>query len=256
MTTERHLGDRAKKSGVWYNTPMGDQDGKNNLASILETLRKNSNIKDVLHMARYGINPDKALGVKIPVLRALAKKINKDHPLALSLWDSEIHEARILASMIADKQQATVHLAECWIGDFNSWDLCDQCVMNLFEELPFAYEKAVEWADREDLWFRRAGFVLMARLAVSDKKAADHQFYPFFKVIFSHSSDDRNLVKKAVNWALRQIGKRNSALNKACIQLGFKIKSRPSKSARWIASDALRELKSEAIQRRLNKRIY
>ena len=234
---------------------MNNHKSKISLDDILKKLRKNANKKDIPHMAKYGINPEKALGVKIPVLRSLAKEIKKDHPLALALWDTEFHEARILASMIADKELTTAKLAYSWIEEFNSWDLCDQCIMNLFEDLPSAFEKAAEWAEMEDLWFRRAGFVMMARLAVSDKKAADKSFYPFFRLIEEKSTDERNFVKKAVNWALRQIGKRNITLNKRCIKLGLKIKEFDAKSARWIALDALRELNSKAVQNRLQVKL-
>ncbi len=140
---------------------------------------------------------------------------------------------------------------ESWVADFNSWDLCDQCIMNLFEDLPYAWEKAVEWSQRERTFEKRAGFVMMARLAVSDKKADDKLFEPFFPIIVKESIDERNMVKKAVNWALRQIGKRSMYLNKKAVAVGKKIIEIDDKVARWIAKDALRELTGEAVQKRL-----
>lgn len=223
-------------------------------SEIIVKLRSLSNPKNVAGMAGFGINPEKALGITIPVLRVQAKEIGKDHELALELWTSEFHEARILASMIDDKKKVTGEQMEGWVRDFNSWDLCDQCVMNLFAYTPFAWTKAVEWCGRDEEFVKRAGFVMMARLAVSDKKAADERFELFFPIIIRESSDSRNFVKKAVNWALRQIGKRNPALNKRAIETGRAIETIDSKAARWIAKDALDELNSEAVIERLQSR--
>lgn len=202
-------------------------------------------------MARFGINPDKALGITVPELRAIAKENKRNHDLAQELWASDLHEARILASMVDDFRVVTETQVESWVADFNSWDLCDQCIMNLFEDLPYAWEKAVEWSQRERTFEKRAGFVMMARLAVSDKKADDKLFEPFFPIIVKESIDERNMVKKAVNWALRQIGKRSMYLNKKAVAVGKKIIEIDDKAARWIAKDALRELTGEAVQKRL-----
>ena len=218
---------------------------------IIKRLKSLSNPEAIEGMARYGINPDKNLGVSIPDLRQIAREIGKNHELADKLWATGIHEARILAGMIDQTGEVTEEQMEQWVGDFDSWDVCDEVCMNLFEKLPFAYEKAVHWSSREEEFVKRAGFVLMARLAVSDKKAADEKFINFLPYIKRESTDSRNYVKKAVNWALRQIGKRNINLNKLAISAGEEIYSIDSKSARWIASDALRELKNEKIQKRL-----
>src|SRR5688572_6384116 len=168
-------------------------------------------------MARFGINPDRALGVRIPDLRWLAKQVGTDHPLALGLWKTGIHEARILASMIDDPGAVTERQMESWVGDFDSWDLCDQCCGNLFDRTPFAFDKAVEWAGREEEFVKRAGFALMAWAAVHEKGADNRAFLEFLPVIEREAHDDRVLVKKAVNWALRQIGKRNPRLNRAAV---------------------------------------
>jgi 3-methyladenine DNA glycosylase AlkD len=221
------------------------------LDQILEQLKTLSNPEAVEGMARFGINPTNTFGVSIPDLRSMAKKIGKNHQLAQQLWDSGFHEARILASMVDNPKEVTVTQMERWVKDFDSWDICDQCIMNLFEKTVYATHKAVEWSSRTEEFVKRSGFVLMARLAVSDKKATDTSFAVFLPFIVQESTDERNYVKKAVNWALRQIGKRNLALNKQAIQTAEKIRELDSKSARWIASDALRELTSEAVQKSL-----
>ncbi len=218
---------------------------------IIDELRSLHNPKNVEGMARFGIRSEKALGITIPKLRQIAKTNRRDHELALELWASEFHEARILASMVDDYKEVTEDQAESWLADFNSWDLCDQCIMNLFEDLPFAWDKAVEWSSRAQTFEKRAGFVMMARLAVSDKKADDKKFDPFLPIIIRESTDDRNMVKKAVNWALRQIGKRSIYCNKKAIETGKTIAKINNKAAKWIAADALRELTSEAVRRRL-----
>jgi 3-methyladenine DNA glycosylase AlkD len=223
-----------------------------NEIEIIEKLKSLSNPKAVEGMARYGINPNNTFGVSIPNLRQMAKETGKSHNLAQQLWKSGIHEARILASMIDDPKLVNGAQLEDWVGDFDSWDVCDQCCSNLFEDTGLAYGKAVEWSSRPEEFTKRAGFVLMARLAFSDKKASDDKLEVFFPMIQREASDERNYVKKAVNWALRQIGKRNKILNNKAINVAKMIQSMDSKSARWIASDALRELASVAVQKRLH----
>jgi 3-methyladenine DNA glycosylase AlkD len=222
------------------------------LNEVIAKLKSMGNTKAAAGMARYGIKADRALGVSIPKLQDLAKKIGKSHKLAEDLWSSAIHEARILACMIEDPQQITEAQMERWVDDFDSWDLCDQCCNRLFRKSKFARQKALTWACRPDEFVKRAGFVLMAVLAVHDKKAADKHFDPFFKRIKAEAIDERNFVKKAVNWALRQIGKRNISLNKKAVAVAEEIQQLESKTARWVASDALRELRSENVQKRLS----
>ncbi len=221
---------------------------------VINKLKDLSQNKSTEQMARFGITPKKAYGVKIPDLRTFAKKIGKDHQLAARLWESDIRETRILACMIDDPNTVTEEQMEQWVMDFDYWELCDQCCMNLFEKMPIAYMKAVEWSFRDGEFVKRAGFALMARLAVSDKKAEDAKFEKFFPHIIRESVDERNYVKKAVNWALRQIGKRNIPLNEKALEVSNKIHKIDSKSAKWIASDALRELESEAVQKRLRNK--
>lgn len=229
--------------------------------TIIKELKSLSNPENVAGMARFGITADKTFGITMPVLRNMGKEIKRDtdtakdpavrHKLALELWESGYHEARILASIVDDYKQVDEAQMEKWVKDFDSWDVCDQCIMNLFEDMgELAWRKAVEWSEREREFEKRAGFVLMARLAVSDKKAADEQFLHFFPIIIREATDNRNFVKKAVNWALRQIGKRNRSLNKKTIEVARQIQSIDNKAAKWIANDALRELTSDPVQKR------
>lgn len=219
---------------------------------MLARLESMSDPKAVQGMARFGITPETALGVSIPALRKIAKEAGKDHSLALDLWASGIHEARILAGMVDDPAEVTEGQMDDWAAGFDSWDVCDQVCMNLFWLTPFARDKCFEWSGHDEEFVKRAGFALMARIAWSDKKATDAEIEQFLPVIRREATDERNYVKKAVNWALRQIGKRNQALNRSAIETARALKETDSKSARWIASDALRELEGDAVQGRLS----
>jgi 3-methyladenine DNA glycosylase AlkD len=224
------------------------------IKEVLAKLEDLGDPKSVEGMARFGITAKCIYGVSIPELRKMAKEIGKDQKLAQRLWNHESRETRILAAMVGEPEKVSEKQMNMWVDGFDSWEVCDQAIMNLFEKTTYAYTKAFEWHKRDEEFVRRAGFVLMARLAVSDKKAGDEQFTQFFPCIKEKSSDDRNYVKKAVNWALRQIGKRNLDLNAKAVKLGEEIGLLDSKSARWIAADALRELKSEAVLERLKHR--
>ena len=221
--------------------------------AILCRLRSLSNQENVAGMARFGINPKNTYGISIPDLRKIAKEVGINHELALRLWKSGIHEARILASMIDDPKKVTSVQMERWVRNFDSWDVCDQCCSNLFDKTPIASTKALEWSSRKEEFVKRAAFALMAALAAHDKTTDDAQFMAFLRVISVQSDDERNFVKKAVNWALRQIGKRSIGLNKAAIATAKKILQRQSKAARWIAADALRELTSLSVQKRSSR---
>lgn len=208
---------------------------------MLTRLKSLANQRNVEGMARFGINPEGTLGVSVKDLRKLARG-QRDHELALGLWASEIHEARILAALVDDPTRVTEEQMEAWAADFDSWDVCDQVCLNLFDKTPFAAAKAVDWAARPEEFVKRAGFALMAGLAWHDKAAPDSLFLSFLPVIRREANDRRNYVRKAVNWALRQIGKRNPALRAAAVTAAEEIRQIDSPSARWIASDALREL--------------
>ncbi len=223
-------------------------------SEVIDYLKSVANPESVKGMARYGINPEAAYGVSIPTLRTIAKKAGKDHALAEQLWSSGIHEARILASMVDDHRQVTAEQMDKWARDFNSWDMCDQCCNNLFRKVKFARDKALAWSSFEEEFVKRAGFVLMACLAVHDKRAGNDEFLAYLPLIRDASQDSRNFVKKAVNWALRQIGKRNADLNRAAIETANEIGRLNSSSAKWIAADAIRELESQAVQQRLQNK--
>lgn len=218
---------------------------------IIKKLKSLSSSRNIAGMARFGISAKNTLGVPVPELRRMAKEIGKDHKLALKLWDSGIHEARILASMIDVSKEVSEKQMEKWVKGFDSWDVCDQTCMNLFVFAPGAYKKCFEWNKRKEEFVKRTSFALMACFAVKDKKMKDTEFIRFFPIIKKAANDERNFVRKAVNWALRQIGKRNLRLNKEAIRVAREIKRMDSKSAKWIANDALRELQGEAVQRRL-----
>ena len=209
---------------------------------ILKQLKAQSNARNIAGMARFGINPHNTYGISIPTLRRIARQSGKDHRLALDLWKSGIHEARILAALVDVPDQVTAAQMERWVKDFDSWDVCDQVCSNLFDKTPFAYRQAMAWSRREEEFVRRAGFALMAALAWHDKSGSDAAFRKFLPAIKRGATDERNFVKKAVNWALRQIGKRNRALNRAAVATAREIQRIDSPAARWIAADALREL--------------
>ena len=213
-----------------------------------------ANPENVAGMARYGISPVGTLGVSMPVLRKLAKKIGRDHVLAEALWITGVHEARILAALIDDPKLVDGEQMERWVLDVDSWDVCDQLCSNLLSRTGLAYEKAVIWSGRPETFVKRAGFVLIACLAVHDKNADDAVFETFLFLIVRESGDDRNFVKKAVNWALRQIGKRSEALNRLSVETARKIGDIDAKSARWIAAGALRELTDEKSWYRWHKK--
>jgi 3-methyladenine DNA glycosylase AlkD len=225
------------------------------LKEIIKKLKEKSNPKAAESMARYGISPKNTLGVQIPILRQTARETGKTHMLAQQLWETGIHEARILAGMIDEPEKVTELQMEQWAGETDSWDICDQLCSNLLDKTPYARKKALEWSTRKEEFVKRAGFTMMACLSVHEKKMTDKEFEPFLKAVKKQADDKRNYVKKAVNWALRQIGKRNKNLNKKAIQTAIEIQKMPSKSASWIASDALRELKSEKVQERIKNRI-
>jgi len=218
---------------------------------VVDRLRSIGDPKAVEGMARFGILSGNSFGVSVPKLRALAREIGRDHQLALGLWETGLHDARQIAAMIDDPREVTVAQMEEWVRDFDSWDIVDGCCGTLFDKTMFAVAKAREWCKREAEYEKRAGFVLMAELAVHDKNAKNQVFLDFLPLIIDGASDKRNFVKKAVSWALRQIGKRNLRLNKAAVSTALKIQKIESGAAKWVASDALRELRRPQVQKRL-----
>ncbi len=221
---------------------------------VLERLRTLADPTRLAGMARYGIGTDSAYGVTVADLRGVARELGRDHGLAAALWHSGVHEARILASLVDDAALVDDEQFERWAADFASWDLCDQVCQNLFRYAPPAWTKAVEWTRRPELFVKRAGFCLMAGLAVADKQADDDPFAALLEPLAAGADDDRPLVRKGASWALRAIGKRSLPLNARAVETALRLQSADGRGARWVGADALRELRSEAVQRRLGAR--
>ena len=225
---------------------------------VIAGLKELRNPENVAGMERYAIVTAKSFGVPTPALKQFAKEVKKRatdrHMLAQELWETGIYDARAVGFLIDDPKLVTKKQMEAWAKDFDNWATVDGTCCYLFCRTPFAYEKAVEWAGKKPEFIKRAGFAMMAYLAVHDKRAPDEKLAGFLPLIEKHSDDDRNFVKKAVNWALRQIGKRSLSLNKLSIEAAERIKLQGTKPARWIATDALRELKSENVAQRLKKK--
>lgn len=220
----------------------------------LAELKAKGSKRNIEGMARYGIRPRLAYGVPAPAVRALARSLGRSHALALELRSTGVFEARTLAALVEEPQSLEAADVEKWVREFESWADCDSTCLALFWKAPFAFEKARAWAKRKPELQRRAAFSMMAALTVHAKEAPDGEFLRFLPLIEAAATDERNLVRKAVNWALRQVGKRNMALNRQAVRTAKRIGKLPSPSARWIARDALRELESPAVQARLLKR--
>lgn len=209
---------------------------------IIAQLKNKSSQRNIAGMAKFGITTKKAFGVSVSELRKMAKEIGKNHQLALKLWDTGYHEAKILASLIDQVEEVDEKQMDKWVGDFDSWDICDTVCGSLFDKTSFAYKKALKYTFDKREFVKRAGFVIFTWLVVHDKKTGDKIFADFLDIIEREAKDERNFVKKAVNWSLRQIGKRNGNLRKLAIKKAKQIEKQESQSARWIAKDALREL--------------
>lgn len=214
----------------------------NRLAQALDLLQREARPAELAGMARFGINPAQRMGLSVPAMRRIAKTLGHDHALALALWGTGIPDARIVAGMVAEPVKLNSRQMDAWAKDFNSWDVCDQVCGSAFLASPLAWRKVAAWAKRRDEFVRRAAFALLATLAVHDKQSDNARFVAALSLIEAAADDDRNYVKKAVNWALRNIGKRNATLNLAAIEAARRIQLQGTQPARWIAADALREL--------------
>jgi len=223
-------------------------------AEAVRELRRQGERRNVEGMARYGIRAKKVLGVSKPKMDAVARQIGKDHELGMRLWATGIHDARLLGMLISEPERVTARQMERWARDFDNWDVCDGTCCHLFVFAKPAWEKAFAWTGRKGEFHKRAGFALAAYLAVHDRNAPDQRFREFLPQIEREAWDDRNFVRKAVNWALRNIGKRSLPLNRDAIACGERLARTGNRTARWIAADALRELRSEAVQQRLRRR--
>ncbi len=222
-----------------------------NYESVIKKLKSMRNEHNIAGMARFGISSKNTLGISIVILRKMAKEIGKDHSLALKLWDSKIHEARILASMIDNPSQVSEKQMEKWVADFDSWDVCDQVCLNLFVKTDFAVKKVFEWSTRKEEFVKRTAFSLIASITVHRKDITGKELEKFLPLIKKASVDERNFVKKSVNWALRQIGKHDRLLHKKALKTAHEILTQDSKSARWIAKDTIRELNDQKIIARI-----
>ena len=220
---------------------------------VIEQLRARAKPDQLAGMARFGLTGEKRLGVAVPEMREIAKEVGHDQALSLALWQTGIIDAMIVASMVGVPSLVTEAQMAAWVLDFRSWDVCDQVCMNLFEKTPHAWSKIVEWSSREEEYVKRAAFALVACLAWHDKEAPNEAFVGLLPLILDAAADDRNMVKKAVSWALRNVGKRNPSLNEWALQTARALREMESRPARWIGSDAVRDLTSEATARRFAK---
>jgi 3-methyladenine DNA glycosylase AlkD len=214
------------------------------IEAILAELKSLGSEVNRAGQARFGINTARAYGVPVANLRRIARGLERDHRLAATLWATGMHEARILAAYVEEPAKVTPAQMDRWVAAFDSWDLCDQVCGNLFDRTPYAEEKIRKWASDERVFVRRAAFALAASYAVHARKAPDAALLPILALVEQHAKDPRNFVKKAVNWALRQIGKRSAALHAPALALAEKLAASSDKTARWIGKDAARELTS------------
>ena len=220
----------------------------------LEELRRNGSRRNVQGLARFGIRSKDVYGVSKPMLDKVAREIGKNHELGMQLWDTGNHDARLLGMLISESRRVTSKQMEAWVKAFDNWDVCDGTCCHLFAAAAPAWGKALRWTRRKNEFEKRAGFAMIAYLAVHDRVAEDARFGPCLEAIEREAWDDRNFVRKAVNWALRNIGKRNGPLNQQAIVYAERIREGGTRAGRWIAADALRELKSEAVQTRLSRK--
>lgn len=223
---------------------------------VIDKLKSKADPTKLTGMSRVGISMENRLGVSVPDMRKIARETGKSHQLALNLWETGIPEARCVASMVDEPEKVTSQQMEDWVVDLNSWDVCDQVCMNLFEKTPYVGNKIIKWSERDEEFVKRAGFALIACLAWHDKEAPDQQFIDYLPLIVREADDERNYVKKAVSWALRNIGKRNPNLNRAALQTAEELAESGSKTARWISRDAIKDMTSETTKKRFDRRNY
>jgi 3-methyladenine DNA glycosylase AlkD len=220
---------------------------------VLERLRALADPESLAGMARYGLGVKNAYGVRLPLLRALAKEIGRDHALAERLWATHVREPMVLATLLADPKRTDEALMDRWVLDITDWEVCDQCCMNLFERVPQAYTQALAWGARGEEFVKRAGFVLMARLAAGQKKQPTAYVLPFVAAIEREACDERNMVKKAISWALRDVGKRDLESYALAVQTAGALRAMDCRAARWVAADVLADITRETVLARLHK---
>ncbi len=218
---------------------------------VIEFFEKNFDENNLKTMKRLKAGSAKTYGIKMPVLRKLAKEIGTDHELAIKLWSHGYHDSRLLATLIEDPSEVSEEQLETWVHDFDSWDIVDQACINILYYMSSAIAKIPVWAESEEEFIKRTAFSLIAVIAVHDKKSENEYFEKFFQLIIDGSDDNRNFVKKAVNWALRSIGKKNKFLNKRALEVSNEILAIDCKSCKWIAKNAIKELESEKVQNKI-----
>lgn len=235
-------------------TRPASRDTAKELAYALQWMEQRGTKQNRDGMARYGITAKKVFGISVGDLRKLAKEIGPSHDLALALWKSGWYEARLLASMVGEPTRVTPAEMDRWAKAFDNWAVCDTLTFVLWDRTPHAWPKVREWATRQEEFVKRASFAMLASLTVHDKAAPDERYLEGLVLIEREATDDRNFVKKAVNWALRSIGKRSPMLNKEAIAVAKRLAASENSASRWVGKDALRELNSESVQRRLAKK--
>jgi len=225
------------------------------VASAITWLKRHSTKRNREGMARYGIPSDNALGVSVSNIRVLAKRLGRNHALAAALWDTGVYEARMLTSFVDEPARVTPAQMDRWCREFDNWAVCDTLCFHLFDRTPYAWQKVAQWCDRDEEFVKRAAFALLWGLTVHDKQADDAPFAQGLRFIERAATDERHFVKKAVNMALRATGKRNPALNAAAVTVARRLADSPQTAARWVGKDALRELTSPGVTRRLAARL-
>lgn len=235
-------------------TVIKKRDVASEVAYALGWLEKRGSQKNRDGMARYGIVAKKVYGVSMGTMQSLAKELGKSHALSQALWKTGWYEARMLASMVGEPAKVTPAQMERWAKGFENWAVCDTTTFVLWDRSPHAWTKVHEWSTRKEEFVKRASFAMLASLTVHDKAAPDKNYLKGLRLIEREARDDRNFVKKAVNWALRSIGKRNPTLNKEAIAVAKRLAAREDSASRWVGKDALREITSPAVQKRLAKR--
>jgi 3-methyladenine DNA glycosylase AlkD len=224
--------------------PLEDQ-----VQSALAWLKSHSTKATLDGMARYAIPSDHAYGVAMRDIKALGKTLGRNHALAIALWDTGVYEARMLTSFVADPEKLTPAQMDRWCKDFDNWAFCDAMCFNLFDRSPHAWAKVTQWSSRRNEFEKRTAFALLWSLTVHDKRAGDEPFLQGLALIEREAGDERNFVKKAVNMALRAVGKRNQALKAAAVEVARRLASSEDATARWVGKDALRELTRDAVIR-------
>ncbi len=233
-------------------TPKGARrPAQQDVQAALSWLKQKSTSRDRENLARFGITANKAFGVSMANIQVLGKRLGRDHELAAALWDTGWYEARMLTSFVDEPERVTPAQMDRWCRDFDNWGICDTLCFCLFDRTPHAWAKVAQWSDKRDEFVKRAAFALLASLAGHDKSATDQQFVDSLLLIERAATDERNSVKKGVSWALRRIGRRNAALHAAAVTVARRLANSPHSAARWVGKDALRELTSPAVMRRL-----